>query len=111
MALFSGPPRLGVVLLLVICAVGQLAAALDFEMQAQTKCLFEEINANVIVVGDYKSVNKDSPTVPIYIDVKVWCPACSLDWGRSQQAGGVLDSNCCAVMLPPGHGPSWPDNP
>lgn len=66
--------------MLVICAAVQLAAALDFEMQAQTKCLFEEINANVIVVGDYKSVNKDSPTVPIYIDVKVsLCPQPGLE--------------------------------
>lgn len=51
-------------------AVG-LASALDFEMQTQTKCIFEELNANVIVVGDYKATNKDNPTLPIYVDVKV----------------------------------------
>ncbi len=45
--------------------------ALEFEMQAQTKCIFEELNANVIVVGDYKAVNRDNPTVPIYLDLRV----------------------------------------
>ena len=33
--------------------------------------MFEEINANVIVVGDYKAYNKDNPSVPIYVDVLV----------------------------------------
>lgn len=40
-------------------------------MSAQTKCIFEELNANVIVVGDYKAVNRDNPSVPIYVDVRV----------------------------------------
>lgn len=40
-------------------------------MSAQTKCIFEELNANVIVVGEYKAVNKDNPTVPVYLDVRV----------------------------------------
>jgi len=47
------------------------ASALDFEMQSQTKCIFEELNANVIVVGDYKAVNRDNPTVPVYVDIRV----------------------------------------
>lgn len=58
------------ILLLYIAAAG-LAAALDFEMQTQTKCIFEELNANVIVVGDYNAANKDNPSLPIYVDVKV----------------------------------------
>lgn len=46
-------------------------SALEFEMQTQTKCIFEEMNANVIVVGDYKAANRDNPSLPIYMDVKV----------------------------------------
>ena len=47
------------------------AQALQFEMQTQTKCIYEEINANVIVVGDYQAANRDNPGLPIYVDVKV----------------------------------------
>jgi len=74
-------------LLLLYVAAAGMAAALDFEMQTQTKCIFEELNANVIVVGDYNAANKDNPSLPIYVDVKVGgqrrhvqycccCPAC-----------------------------------
>lgn len=55
----------------LLCLAGWAAVALDFEMQAQTKCIFEELNANVIVVGDYKAVHKDNPTAPVYIDLRV----------------------------------------
>jgi hypothetical protein len=55
----------------LICLAVQLVSGLDFEMSSQSKCIFEEINANVIVVGDYKTTNKDNPNVPIVIDVKV----------------------------------------
>lgn len=58
------------VVLVAVAAAG-LASALDFEMQQQTKCIFEELNANVIVVGDYKAANKDNPSLPIYVNVKV----------------------------------------
>lgn len=74
---------------LTVLAAAGLASALDFEMQQQTKCIFEELNANVIVVGDYKAANKDNPSLPIYVNVKVcdtgdpgslgqnsWHPAC-----------------------------------
>lgn len=60
----------GIAVVLVLAAAG-LVSALDFEMQQQTKCIFEELNANVIVVGDYKAANKDNPTLPIYVNVKV----------------------------------------
>lgn len=55
----------------LLCLAVWTAQALDFEMQAQTKCIFEELNANVIVVGDYKAVNRDNPSVPIYLDLRV----------------------------------------
>jgi hypothetical protein len=61
----------------LLCLAVWTAQALDFEMQAQTKCIFEELNANVIVVGDYKAVNRDNPSVPIYLDLRVspaWTP-------------------------------------
>lgn len=67
-----------------IVLVGLLAAglvsALDFEMQQQTKCIFEELNANVIVVGDYKAANKDNPSLPIYVNVKVRLVALQRSW-------------------------------
>jgi hypothetical protein len=76
------------VVALCLMAVG-LAAALDFEMQTQTKCIFEELNANVIVVGDYKATNKDNPTLPVYVDVKVRMVL-------NSKLGG---SCCCAAVL------------
>lgn len=48
-----------------------LVAGMEFEMQTQTKCIYEEINANVLVVGEYKAFNKDNPSLPIYVDVRV----------------------------------------
>jgi hypothetical protein len=78
------------VVALCLMAVG-LAAALDFEMQTQTKCIFEELNANVIVVGDYKATNKDNPTLPIYVDVKVLA-------SDEQQAGWQLLLCCCSAV-------------
>lgn len=66
----------------MLAACWRAAEALEFEMQAQTKCIFEELNANVIVVGDYKALNRDNPSVPIYVDIRVspvhaaWCLGC-----------------------------------
>jgi len=47
------------------------AWGLEVEMQTQTKCIYEEINANVLVVGDFKAFNKDNPSIPVYVDVRV----------------------------------------
>lgn len=54
-----------------LCLLAAAAHALDFEMGVQTKCVYEEINANVIVVGDYKAYNKDNPSIPVAVDVMV----------------------------------------
>jgi hypothetical protein len=54
-----------------LCLLSAAANALDFEMGVQTKCVYEEINANVIVVGDYKAYNKDNPSVAVAVDVLV----------------------------------------
>jgi hypothetical protein len=48
-----------------------LGAALEFEMQTQSKCIYEEINANVIVVGDFRAFNKDNAEIPVFVDVRV----------------------------------------
>lgn len=50
------------------------AWGLEVEMQTQTKCIYEEINANVLVVGDFKAFNKDNPSIPVYVDVRVTDP-------------------------------------
>lgn len=42
----------------------------------QTKCVYEEINANVIVVGDFRAFNKDHADVPEYVDVRVGGSLC-----------------------------------
>lgn len=55
----------------VLLLVAPAAWALEFEMLTQTKCIYEEINANVLVVGDYKAFNKDNTGVPVYVDVRV----------------------------------------
>lgn len=56
--------------LLLLLALGG-ARALDFEMTTQTKCVYEEINAGALVVGDYGVVHRDSPTQAVYADVRV----------------------------------------
>lgn len=65
--------RLAAGLLSAFLIVG-LGAALEFEMQTQSKCIYEEINANVIVVGDYRAFNKDNSEIPVYVDVRVCAP-------------------------------------
>ncbi len=66
-------------------------------MQAQTKCIFEEINANVLVVGDYKAFNKDNPSMPIYIDVRVG--ACASGCLCSSTVVNIYLCNMSACML------------
>lgn len=61
------------VLLLLGCVVPR-ASALEYEMQQQMKCVYEEINSNVIVVGEYKAFNKDHPDQPELVDVRVEDP-------------------------------------
>lgn len=52
----------------------RLAHGLEFEMQTQMKCVYEEINANVIVVGEYQAYHKDHSDMQQYVDVKVEDP-------------------------------------
>lgn len=59
----------------LLLALFALARGMEFEMQSATKCIFEEVNANVIVVGDYAAFNKDRSDQPVYLDVRVEDPA------------------------------------
>ncbi|GFH21477.1 GOLD domain-containing protein [Haematococcus lacustris] len=43
-------------------------------MQSSSKCVFEEINANVIVVGDFNAFHKDHPDVGQAVDARVEDP-------------------------------------
>jgi hypothetical protein len=61
---------LGALLLLIELASGP-ACGLELDMLFQTKCVMEEINTNVLVVGDYAAYSKDDPNVPVVVDVKV----------------------------------------
>jgi hypothetical protein len=47
------------------------AWAMEFEMQTTTKCVFEEINNNVLVVGDYKAYHKEQLSLAMPVSVKV----------------------------------------
>ncbi|KAG2441105.1 hypothetical protein HXX76_003957 [Chlamydomonas incerta] len=47
---------------------------MEFEMQSQIKCVYEEINNNVIVVGEYKAFHKENPAQGITVSVKVEDP-------------------------------------
>ena len=67
----AGQAACAVVFFVALLQLIGTAQALQFEMQTQTKCIYEEINANVIVVGDYQAANRDNPGLPIYVDVKV----------------------------------------
>jgi hypothetical protein len=64
--------RPSLALALLGCLVGApLASALDFEMTTQTKCVYEEINAGALVVGDYSVAHRDTPTQAVFADVRV----------------------------------------
>ncbi len=46
------------------------SAALEFDMLFQTKCVMEEINRGVLVVGDFAAFEKEHPDKPVEMDVK-----------------------------------------
>ncbi|GIL61994.1 hypothetical protein Vafri_16325 [Volvox africanus] len=56
----------------LLATLGIFTHALEFEMQSQLKCIYEEINNNVIVVGEYKSLSKElnhpSPAVTVKVE-------------------------------------------
>ena len=65
------PWRPAVVLLAVSILLGpQSSAALEFDMLFQTKCVMEEINRGVLVVGDFAAFEKEHPDKPVEMDVK-----------------------------------------
>eukprot|EP00775_Hariotina_reticulata_P012968 gene12968-13097_t len=69
-------------------AQSPLSSRVAMLQQTQTKCIFEELNANVIVVGDYNAANKDNPSLPIYVDVKVSDPhGAAVHENRAQTKG------------------------
>lgn len=43
----------------ILFVSGPLCNALEFEMSKATKCITEEINADVLVVGDFELTRKD----------------------------------------------------
>lgn len=59
--------------------------------------MFEEINANVIVVGDYKAYNKDNPSTPVYVDVLVRTPRRD---GRTTGGRGAAQGGGSAATRP-----------
>lgn len=77
------PPLLA---LLALMAAGG-ARALDFEMNTQTKCVYEEINAGALVVGDYSVLHRDNAAQAVYADVRV-------SW-----KGGTRRRRPCATMM------------
>lgn len=73
MARSGGRQQLLLALALVagLAAAGSGAHALDFEMNTQTKCVYEEINAGALVVGDYTVSHRDNAAQAVYADVRV----------------------------------------
>ncbi|GAX75488.1 hypothetical protein CEUSTIGMA_g2931.t1 [Chlamydomonas eustigma] len=61
------------VLALTLCMIN-VALGLEFDMLAQRKCIYEEINANVIVVGDYRAYHKDNEQADQQVELKVEDP-------------------------------------
>ncbi len=59
------------ILLAFLSGTHRLSAALEFDMLFQTKCVMEEINRGVLVVGDYAAFEKDNADRPVEMDVKV----------------------------------------
>jgi hypothetical protein len=58
-------------LVLVLTIAASRCVALEFDMIYQTKCIMEEINTNVIVVGDFLGYRKDDNSLRVPLDVKV----------------------------------------
>ncbi|KAG1671828.1 hypothetical protein FOA52_000205 [Chlamydomonas sp. UWO 241] len=57
-------------------------------MNMQNKCVYEEINANAIVVGTYNAFHKDNPSAPMPIDVRVEDPNRQVMHHSSNNANG-----------------------
>lgn len=55
----------------LLAAAGRLSSGLEFEMSQQLKCIYEEINANVVVLCDWKAFHKDHPDVGEVVDLRV----------------------------------------
>jgi hypothetical protein len=64
-------PAVALILLAFLSGTHRLSAALEFDMLFQTKCVMEEINRGVLVVGDYAAFEKDNADRPVEMDVKV----------------------------------------
>eukprot|EP01023_Acetabularia_acetabulum_P020266 TRINITY_DN2048_c0_g1_i1.p3 TRINITY_DN2048_c0_g1~~TRINITY_DN2048_c0_g1_i1.p3 ORF type:complete len:236 (-),score=46.28 TRINITY_DN2048_c0_g1_i1:180-887(-) len=62
--------------------------ALEFDMMFQTKCIMEEINENVLVVGDYKAFDKNNYNLPVNIDAKVDNPKGFALYNQKNQDAG-----------------------
>eukprot|EP01024_Parvocaulis_polyphysoides_P041829 TRINITY_DN3837_c0_g3_i2.p1 TRINITY_DN3837_c0_g3~~TRINITY_DN3837_c0_g3_i2.p1 ORF type:complete len:237 (-),score=29.64 TRINITY_DN3837_c0_g3_i2:196-828(-) len=72
----------------LILVLVSLVGALEFDMMFQTKCIMEEINENVLVVGDYKAFDKNNYNLPVNIDVKVDNPKGYPLYNQKNQAEG-----------------------
>ena len=66
--MLSSSAALGAVLVL---ATFRSCLSFEFDMQGQHKCVYEEINSNVIVVGDWRAFHKDNELVDQQVDIRV----------------------------------------
>eukprot|EP01025_Chloroclados_australasicus_P047805 TRINITY_DN5393_c2_g1_i3.p2 TRINITY_DN5393_c2_g1~~TRINITY_DN5393_c2_g1_i3.p2 ORF type:complete len:211 (+),score=26.98 TRINITY_DN5393_c2_g1_i3:89-721(+) len=73
---------------LVITAFLRRAVSLEFDMMFQTKCIMEEINEGVLVVGDYKAYDRNNYNSPVAIDLKVDNPKGFPLYNQKQQTEG-----------------------
>lgn len=73
---------------LCLAAMTSSASALEFDMLFQTKCVMEEITANVLVVGDFACVNKDRSSQMVPVDVKVEDPIGKVVYEKKHLASG-----------------------
>jgi hypothetical protein len=68
--------------LIMMCALCTGATALEFDMIYQTKCILEEIDENIIVLGEYEAIRTTDRTY-MPVDVKVttaaWVSSANLD--------------------------------
>lgn len=63
-------------------------SCLEFDMMQAKKCIMEEINANVIVVGDYSGVSKSNPEKLVALNVKVEDPKGVVIYNQASQVSG-----------------------
>lgn len=68
-------PAMHMLLVVVVLLGLSFASGFEIDMKMQQKCVYEEVMANAIVVGNYRAFHKDQSAVEMLVDLKIENPA------------------------------------